>query len=276
MQGIRYNVRRYGCRTGRETGSVIKAAFFDVDGTLLSFETHRMPVSTRAALTRLRERGILTIVSSGRPSYQLPPALADGFDAYVSLSGSLCYDARGVYHSVQIDPVDVRAIVEQARDGAFDVLVMMRDRAFVNALSDRVVATAQQAGLIYDLGHLDDAYRGPVYQFCAFLGEEDEHLVLDGTSSVKTTRWSHLFCDVVPIEGGKAAGVRATLERYGIAPDEAIAFGDGENDLSMFEAVGTSVAMGNAWDPVKDAATYVTDDVDHDGVAHMLAKLKLL
>lgn len=255
---------------------MIKAVFFDVDGTLLSFETHQMPASTRAALTRLRDRGVLTVVSSGRPSYQLPPALADGFDAYVSLSGSLCYDARGVYHSVQIDPADVRAIVEQARDGAFDVLVMMRDRAFVNALSDRVVATAQQAGLIYDLGDLDDAYRGPVYQFCAFLGKEDERLVLDGTSSVKTTRWSHLFCDVVPIEGGKAAGVRATLERYGIAPDEAIAFGDGENDLSMFEAVGTSVAMGNAWDLVKEAATYVTDDVDHDGVAHMLAKLKLL
>ena len=43
---------------------------------------------------------------------------------------------------------------------------------------------------------------------------------------------------------------------------EAIAFGDGENDLSMFGAVGTSVAMGNAQDTVKAAATYVTTAVD--------------
>ncbi len=45
-----------------------------------------------------------------------------------------------------------------------------------------------------------------------------------------------------------------------------IAFGDGENDLSMFSAVGTSVAMGNAQDTVKAAATYVTTAVDDDGI----------
>ena len=61
-------------------------------------------------------------------------------------------------------------------------------------------------------------------------------------------------------------GVAATLERLGIDASEAIAFGDGENDLSMFAAVGTSVAMGNAQDTVKAAATYVTTAVDDDGI----------
>ena len=61
-------------------------------------------------------------------------------------------------------------------------------------------------------------------------------------------------------------GVAATLERLGIDASEAIAFGDGENDLSMFSAVGTSVAMGNAQDTVKAAATYVTTAVDDDGI----------
>ena len=58
----------------------------------------------------------------------------------------------------------------------------------------------------------------------------------------------------------------ATLERLGIDASEAIAFGDGENDLSMFSAVGTSVAMGNAQETVKAAATYVTTAVDDDGI----------
>ena len=61
-------------------------------------------------------------------------------------------------------------------------------------------------------------------------------------------------------------GVAATLERLGIDASEAIAFGDGENDLSMFSAVGTSVAMGNAQGTVKAAATYVTTAVDDDGI----------
>ena len=37
---------------------MIKAAFFDIDGTLVSFMTHRIPDSTKQALTRMRERGV--------------------------------------------------------------------------------------------------------------------------------------------------------------------------------------------------------------------------
>ena len=81
---------------------------------------------------------------------------------------------------------------------------------------------------------------------------------------------------MVPREGGKAFGVAATLERYGLSPEEAVAFGDGENDLSMFDAVGTSVAMGNAWDVVKDRASLVTTDVDDDGIWKACERLGLL
>ncbi|MFR7751669.1 MAG: HAD hydrolase family protein [Collinsella sp.] len=70
----------------------------------------------------------------------------------------------------------------------------------------------------------------------------------DAVSHSLTTRWCDLFCDIIPANGGKDLGVAATLERLGIDASEAIAFGDGENDLSMFSAVGTSVAMGNAGD----------------------------
>ena len=71
-------------------------------------------------------------------------------------------------------------------------------------------------------------------------------------------------------------GVAATLERLGIDASEAIAFGDGENDLSMFSAVGTSVAMGNAQDTVKAAATYVTTAVDDDGICNAAKHFGLL
>lgn len=255
---------------------MIKAAFFDVDGTLLSFKTHRMPASTVEALRRLRERGIITVVSSGRPSYQLPPELATGFDAYVSLNGQLCYDARGVYRSLPIDPVDVATVVDGVRAGHYDVLVLQRERAFASALAPRVVETARTAGLTYEADDIARALDEPVYQFCLFVAEGEEQRFLETTRSVKTTRWSPLFCDVVPREGGKSFGVEATLERFGIAPDEAIAFGDGENDLSMFDAVGTAVAMGSAWDIVRAHATYVTSDVDDDGIYRACAHFGLL
>ena len=75
---------------------------------------------------------------------------------------------------------------------------------------------------------------------------------------------------------GKETSPEKLCERLGIDASEAIAFGDGENDLSMFSAVGTSVAMGNAQDTVKAAATYVTTAVDDDGIYNAAKHFGLL
>jgi Cof subfamily protein (haloacid dehalogenase superfamily) len=74
----------------------------------------------------------------------------------------------------------------------------------------------------------------------------------------------------------KAFGVRKALACLGIDPADAVAFGDADNDLPMFAAVGTSVAMGNASPPVLAAATRVTASVDDDGFAKALAELGLI
>ena len=99
---------------------------------------------------------------------------------------------------------------------------------------------------------------------------------MDATHSVAHARWTNLFCDVIPKAGGKDLGVRSVLERLGIEPEEAVAFGDGENDLAMFESVGTSVAMGNAWDSVKERATLVNSHVDEDGIYRACERLGLI
>ena len=104
----------------------------------------------------------------------------------------------------------------------------------------------------------------------------DQGIVNEALSHSTTTRWCDLFCDIIPANGGKDLGVAATLERLGIDASEAIAFGDGENDLSMFSAVGTSVAMGNAQETVKAAATYVTTAVDDDGIYNAAKHFGLL
>ena len=55
-----------------------------------------------------------------------------------------------------------------------------------------------------------------------------------------------------------------------------MAFGDGENDISMLEFAGIGVAMGNAGDEVKAIADYVTDSVDDDGIEKALVHFGLI
>ena len=45
---------------------MVKAVFFDIDGTLVSFKTHEVPLSTVECLKALRSKGIKTFVSTGR------------------------------------------------------------------------------------------------------------------------------------------------------------------------------------------------------------------
>lgn len=67
----------------------------------------------------------------------------------------------------------------------------------------------------------------------------------------------------------------ALAERLGLALDEVMAVGDSGNDLTMLEAAGLGVAMGNATEEIKQAADVITADNNHDGVAEAIEKYVL-
>ena len=73
----------------------------------------------------------------------------------------------------------------------------------------------------------------------------------------------------------KARGMERALDYYGIDRENSVGFGDAFNDLEMMEYAGIGVAMGNARDEVKEAADYVTDHIDRDGIAKAVEKLGL-
>ena len=68
-------------------------------------------------------------------------------------------------------------------------------------------------------------------------------------------------------EANKGEGLRVLAEYLGLPVRSAMAFGDGLNDLSMIQAAGIGVAMGNACKELLEVADHVTADCDHDGVA---------
>jgi hypothetical protein len=71
----------------------------------------------------------------------------------------------------------------------------------------------------------------------------------------------------------KGDALRAACEHLGITTDEVVAFGDSENDIEMFRAAGTSVAMGQADEHTKAEARYVTGRNDEAGVAQAVDRI---
>jgi Cof subfamily protein (haloacid dehalogenase superfamily) len=100
----------------------------------------------------------------------------------------------------------------------------------------------------------------------AVLAEAEVNLTYAGTRVV----------DVTPTGVNKASGVANALTALGIPAERAIAFGDMPNDIPMFAEVGYAVAMGNATEEVRAAATLTTASVDEDGFARCLRNLGVI
>ena len=90
----------------------IKAAFFDIDGTLLPFHAKALPESTVQALAALRKNGVKTFIATGRPPVHLPYLHAlDGtpFDGYVTMNGPVLLPGRRRAAVHQVHPGGIAA-----------------------------------------------------------------------------------------------------------------------------------------------------------------------
>ena len=178
-------------------------------------------------------------------------------------------------HSNPLDPEDVASVVRQVEQGAFECLFMERDRMYLSGSNELTRAMEALTHNHFELAPVEQALEHDVYQLNVFLAPGEEHLLLNQTAHVKTTRWSDLFVDGMPDAGGKDVGVRIVMDELGLAPEECVAFGDGGNDVDMFGAVGTSVAMGNGTKEAKAAAKYVTAPLEEEGFAQAVERFAL-
>lgn len=98
--------------------------------------------------------------------------------------------------------------------------------------------------------------------------ESDYPAILKDVDGAKITAWWTRAADIIPANGGKGLGVEKVLAYYGLTKEQAIAFGDGTNDIEMLEAVGHGIAMGNATDDVKEIADDICGTASNDGIYH--------
>ena len=80
------------------------------------------------------------------------------------------------------------------------------------------------------------------------------------------------FLEFIPNHATKGSALEHLCQALGYTKDNAIAFGDAENDLAMIKTAGLGVAMQNGFQIVKDAADVVTLTNDEDGVAFLIKK----
>lgn len=251
---------------------MIKAVFLDVDGTLVSFKTHEIPLSTRQAIAELHKKGVKVFLATGRHILSLPHFGDLNFDGYIVINGGLCVsaDKQPIYKHC-IPKSNVESMIKLQKTHPFPCLVMDDEGLFINYMND-VVDEVQKLKLFPNLKirSLEESLQRDIYQMVSFISEEEEKTVKPHLPDCDSLRWHPAFTDFVPKGSSKAIGIDNIIAKFGIKLEETMAIGDGGNDIAMLKHVGVGVAMGNASDKVKVAADYVTDSVDDDGLYNAL------
>ena len=254
---------------------MIKAMFFDVDGTLVSFNTHRIPESTIQALQEAHDRGVKIFTATGRPRQLLNNIreVEPIMDGYILATGALCTYGD---HTVREDLIpfdEAHAVVDFCNErnlpavvvGKEDIQIINRNDLVNHVFYDMLKVDYHK----FDVP-VDDVISQGILQITPFLTEDEERSILPDLPGCTSARWYPAFCDITSAAADKANGIRAIAQDMGLDISETMAFGDGGNDMSMLSAAGVGVAMGNALDKVKAEADYVTTSVDDDGIRNAL------
>ena len=259
--------------------SMIKAVFFDIDGTLVSFKTHEVSQSTIEALDLLRKKGIKVFIATGR-HYTSINNLGDlKFDGYVTLNGGYCFAGEDkVIYKHSIPDRDIEALIRYMEtEESFPCAFVQEKEIFMNYKDETVEEIFNMLNFPEPPIRPMDEIRGKTaYQLVSFFTAEQEKKIMTILSNCESTRWNPLFTDVVPAGSSKRVGIDKMLEYFRIPLNECMAFGDGGNDVAMLQHAGIGVAMGNAEDDVKQYADYITDSVDEDGIFKALKHLNII
>ena len=258
---------------------MIKAVFFDIDGTLVSFKTHTIPQSTLDALALLREKGIKVFIATGRHFCSINNLGNQIFDGYVTINGGrVLVGTDQVIYKQGIPSEDIQALFNYwEKEGEFPCAFVFENELLMNFTNEAVDEVFQMLNFpAPPIRPIEEMKEREVFQLIAFFTEDQEQRIMKFLPRCESTRWTSLFTDVVPMGISKRVGIDKMLEHFQIGLDECMAFGDGGNDIQMLSHVRIGIAMGNASDEVKKYADYITDSVDEDGVFKALKHFNVI
>ena len=255
-----------------------KAIFFDIDGTLVSFKTHQVSKKTFETLHKLQEKGHLLFIATGRGKDGLKVLDGFPFDGYITLNGQYCYlGNKEVIYENYISKDELAILLDYLNEHSFPCGFAMEHNKVFNYRDERVDAVhAITQNDDHPAGDISNIINEKVYQVMAFINNDEEKELLKKLKNCTSARWYPTFCDISPIGGTKVRGIDQFCSYFHIPLEDTVAFGDGGNDREMLEHVNTSIVMGSASDELKNIGTYVTADVDHEGITEACIALKLL
>lgn len=256
--------------------------FFDIDGTLLNEVTYIVPESAKLALKKAQENGHLLFINTGRTIIGIDDCIKDlDFDGYICGCGTyiefknkeLFHRELGIQLSKQIvnslRECNIDAILEGKNDIYYDTNIISNE---VRRIKERHIKEGFYKGKTFD---------DPNINFDKLVIWTNENSSFDRfhVEFENTFEFIHRgegFYELVPFGFSKASGIEYLEEQLDIPHENTYAIGDSTNDLAMLKYVKNSIAMGNSTPLLFDLVSFVTKDIEEDGIEYALRHYNIL
>lgn len=277
-----------------------KIIFLDVDGTLINYEG-KLPASAAQAVDLARANGHKVYICTGCSKAEILMRHLCDLDGMIGGNGAYVEtDGQVVMHK-GLSRDEVKHIVDWCNDRKLGFYLEANSGMYCN---DYMLSQGPEVMFKYSTGkgkspeearkslehfgdsyihlHGEDLYRDDINKISFILSSYQDHLDSKVEfADLEANTWGGkgelaLFGDLGPKGITKKHAVEVLLDYLHESRKNAISFGDAKIDLSMFECCDFNVAMGNGGPEIKEAADYVTTDVDEDGLWNAFKYLKLI
>ena len=277
-----------------------KIIFLDVDGTLIDYEA-KLPASAAKAVDMARVNGHKVYICTGCSKAEIEQRNLCELDGMIGGNGAYVEDHGHVVMHQGLSKEDVKHIVDWCNERHLGFYLEANSGMYCNDYMleqgpETMIKYAQGKGA--DLSkakesskkfmdgfiHLqgEDLYRDDVNKISFILSSYQDHL--DSQKEFPhliANTWGGkgevaLYGDLGPTGITKRHAIEVLLDYLGADQKDTISFGDAKIDLSMFECCDYNVAMGNGGKEIKEAADYITTDVNDDGLYNAFRYLNLI
>lgn len=271
----------------------IKLIALDLDGTALD-SRKRFSMRLQRAVSRAAEKGVRTVIATGRPFCAVPADLLTQkhIDYVITTNGARVthLPANEELFVHYLLPGRVQEILAVALGQNLHIDVFSEGNAYIDekeyaAVMDGSLATRDALYVrttrvpVHDIYALleekQNVIEGICFNYRDLQEKADATPLLRAIEDTSLTSSFSLNHEIGAAHVSKAYALSQLEEHLDIASGALMACGDSINDLEMLEMAALSVAMANADEKVKQAASFVTDSNNEDGVAKAIEKFVL-
>ncbi|MBE5889522.1 MAG: HAD family phosphatase [Lachnospiraceae bacterium] len=273
---------------------MIKLVAIDLDGTLFD-NTSQVPKENQEAIQYMADHGIYPVVSTGRPLDGIPDTVralpfayaitANGAGVY-NLSTSECIFEGTMDADIALPILDyledkhcnVDAFIQGTGVSTFKCQEHADALALPPSLIKYVRDSRKRVDSLQD--YITENHLGVQKMTLNFFNDENGNAIdrpeikefLESNPNVDVVCGGYNNLEFTRSGVSKGVGLTKLAEHLGLKIEETMAIGDTENDLSIIQTAGVSVAMANATEEIKEAADYITSSNEESGVAKAIHK----